>query len=172
LVLTNIKNELQNSPGFSNQSWVQAANYALNNGGDLDEALNWVNKSISGQFFSEKKATNLLLKSRILAKMGKRDESIKIIDEASLIANKRELNAMGYQMLNQKQYDLAIKFFKMNIKNDPKDPNSFDSLGEAYKTIGDKKNAIKNLKKALSLNPPAAVKVNSEKLLRALGVKI
>jgi len=172
LVLTNIKNELQNSPGFSNQSWVQAANYALNNGGDLDEALNWVNKSISGQFFSEKKATNLLLKSRILAKMGKLDESIKIIDEASLIANKRELNAMGYQMLNQKQYDLAIKFFKMNIKNDPKDPNSFDSLGEAYKTIGDKKNAIKNLKKALSLNPPAAVKVNSEKLLRALGVKI
>jgi hypothetical protein len=31
---------------------------------------------------------------------------------------------------------------------------------------------IKNLKKALSLNPPANVKANSEKLLQELGVKI
>ena len=172
LVLENIKNELQNSPGFSNQSWRQAANYSLNNGGDLNEALSWINGSISGQFYSQKNYNNLLTKSRILAKMDKQEESLNFLEEASSLANKRQLNAMGYQMLNQKQYDLAIKFFKMNIKNDPTDPNSFDSLGEAYKTMGNKKNAIKNLKKALSLNPPAAVKANSEKLLQELGVKI
>ncbi|WP_242135365.1 hypothetical protein [Aestuariivivens marinum] len=34
--------------------------------------------------------------------------------------------------------------------------------------MGDKKNAIKNLKKALTLNPPANVKANSEKLLAEL----
>lgn len=172
IVMTNIRKELQNSQGFSNQSWVQAANFALNNGGDLNEALNWINKAISGQFFSQKTATNLLIKSRILAKMGKQDASIKILDEASSMANKRQLNAMGYQMLNQKQYDLAIKFFKLNVKNNPSDPNCYDSLGEAYKTIGNKRNAIKNLKKALSLNPPDNVKANSEKLLKELGVKI
>jgi len=171
IVLVNIKNELQNSPGFSNQSWRQAANYALNNDGDLDEALNWINGSISGQFYSQRNYNNLLTKSRILAKMDKQEESLKLLEEASSLANKRQLNAMGYQMLNQKNYDLAIKFFKLNIKNDPTDPNSFDSLGEAYKTMGDKKNAIKNLKKALSLNPKAAVKANSEKLLQELGVK-
>ena len=54
----------------------------------------------------------------------------------------------------------------------PKDANVYDSLGEAYKTIGDKRNAIKNLKKALTLNPPPNVKTNSEKLLGELGVKI
>ena len=172
IVTKSIKQELQSSPGFSNQSWIQAANFALNNGGDLNEALNWVNASISGQFFSQKNANNLLLKSRILDKMGNQEKSLKVLDEASEMANKRQLNAMGYQMMNQKNYKLALKFFKLNIKNDPKDPNSYDSLGEAYKTMGDKKNAIKNLKKALSMNPPAAVKANSEKLLKELGVKI
>lgn len=172
IVTKSIKQELQNSPGFSNQSWIQAANFALNNDGDLNEALKWVNASISGQFFSQKNANNLLLKSRILAKMGNKEESLIVLDEASAMANKRQLNAMGYQMLNQQNYKLALKFFKLNIKNDPKDPNSYDSLGEAYKTMGDKKNAIKNLKKALSMNPPAAVKANSEKLLKELGVKI
>ena len=172
IVLNNIKNELQNSQGFTNQSWMQAANFSLANGGDLKEALNWVNTSIKGQFFSQKNATNLLLKSRILTKMGRQDEALKIMEEASYMANKRQLNTMGYQMLNQKQYDLALKFFKLNIKNNPKDPNGYDSLGEAYKIMGDKKNAIKNLKKALSLNPSAAVKANSEKLLKELNVKI
>jgi len=151
---------------------MQAANFSLANGGDLKEALNWVNTSIKGQFFSQKNATNLLLKSRILTKMGRQDEALKIMEEASSMANKRQLNTMGYQMLNQKQYDLALKFFKLNIKNNPKDPNGYDSLGEAYKIMGDKKNAIKNLKKALSLNPSAAVKANSEKLLKELNVKI
>jgi tetratricopeptide (TPR) repeat protein len=45
----------------------------------------------------------------------------------------------------------------------------YDSLGECYKTMGDKKNAIKYLKKSLSLNPPPNVKANSEKLLTELG---
>ncbi len=172
IVISNIKNELQSTPGFSNQSWRQAANFSLNNGGDLEEALSWINASISGQFFSQKNYNNLLTKSRILAKMDRQEESLKFMDEAASLANKRQLNAMGYQMLNQKQYDLAVKFFKMNIKNNPKDANGYDSLGEAYKTMGEKKNAVKYLKKALALNPSAAVKANSEKLLQELGVKI
>ena len=57
----------------------------------------------------------------------------------------------------------------MNVANNPKNPNCYDSLGEAYKTMGVRKNAIKNLKKALSLNPPANVKANSEKLLGELN---
>jgi DUF2911 family protein/tetratricopeptide repeat protein len=172
IVLSDIKNKLKNTAGFSNQSWNQAANYALNNGGDLNEALKWINASISGQFFSQKNYANLFTKYRILTKMNKQEEAYKILEEASFLANKRQLNTMAYQMLNTKQYELALKFFKLNVKNFPKDPNSYDSLGEAYKTIGNKRKAIKYLKKSLSLNPPALVKANSEKLLKELGVKI
>ena len=172
IVLNNIRHQLEGSAGFSITSYIQAANYSLNNGGDLEEALGWIDGSISGTFYSQKNYNNLLTKSRILNKMGKKSESLVIVEEAATLANMNQLNAMGYQMLNEKENDLAIKFFKMNVKNNPKNANVYDSLGEGYKTLGDNKNAIKNLKKSLSLNPPPNVKANSEKLLKELGVVI
>jgi len=90
------------------------------------------------------------------------------MDEAASMANMNQLNNIGYQMLNAKDYDRAIKYFKMNVDNNPTVANVHDSLGEAYKTMGDKENAIKYLKMSLSLNPPANVKANSEKLLAEL----
>jgi predicted negative regulator of RcsB-dependent stress response len=71
-------------------------------------------------------------------------------------------------LLNNKEYDKAIDIFILNTKRNPKSANTFDSLGEAYATKGDKKNAIANFKKSLSMNPPANVKANSEKFLKQL----
>ncbi len=169
IVLNNIREELKGQAGFVRQNWEQAANYALNNGGDLNEALSWIDAAIAGQFFSQKTFNNLAIKGRILNKQGKSLEYAMLMDEASEMANKRQLNTLGYQMLNAKDYERALKYFKTNIKNNPKDPNGYDSLGEAYKIMGDNKKAIKYLKKALSLNPLANVKANSEKLLAELN---
>ena len=168
IVLNDIRPKFSGQDGFQRQNWERAANYALNNGGDLNEALGWVDKAISGQFFSQKTFNNLAIKGQILNKMGKTEAYAELMDEAAGMANKNQLNALGYQMLNAKDYDRALKYFKQNVANNPTDANSYDSLGECYKTMGDKKNAIKNLKKSLSLNPPANVKANSEKLLAEL----
>ena len=169
LVLADIRNQLQSTPGFSRQSWEQAANYAMNNGGDLDEALGWVNSAREGQFFSQKTFGNTALKMQLLLKMNKKEDAMALVDEAAGMANMNQLNALGYQLLGMGEHDKAIKYFKLNVKNNPTNANVYDSLGEAYKAAGDKKNAIKNLKKSLTLNPPAAVKANSEKLLKELG---
>ena len=169
IVLADIKHKLQSQPGFNRQTWEQAARFSLNNGGDLEEALGWVDKAIAGQFFSQKTFNNLALKGQILNKLGKTDEYASLLDEASGMANTNQLNTLGYQMLGVKDYDRAVKYFKTNVENNPTNANVYDSLGEAYKTIGDKENAIKYLKKSLSLNPPANVKANSEKLLKELG---
>lgn len=173
IVIRDIKENLRGTPGFSRQSWEQAANFALNNGGDLNEALQWIDNAIAGQFYSQKTVNNLVIKASILDKMGKRAEGLKLIDEAASIANTNQLNRLGYLMLNTyKDNDRALKFFKLNVKNNPKNANVYDSLGEAYKTIGDKKNAIKNLRKSLSLNPQPNVRANSVKLLKELGVDV
>ena len=170
IVLDEFKEKSKGQLGFNRQNWEQAANFALNNGGDLNEALTWVDKAISGQFFSQKTVNNMALKARILNKMGKKDEYVKLMDDVANIADINQLNALGYQMLNAKNYDMALKFFKKNVADNPTDANVYDSLGECYKTMGDKKNAIKYLKKSLTMNPPANVKANSEKLLKELGV--
>ena len=58
----------------------------------------------------------------------------------------------------------------MNIKKNPTNANAYDSLGDGYRTKGDKKNAIKYYKKSLTLNPAPALKANSIKMLKSLGV--
>ena len=169
IVIEEFKSKSTGRLGFQRQNWENMARFSLNNGGDLNEALSWINGAISGNFYSQKTFQNLAIKGQILNKLGKKDEFEALMDEASKLANTAQLNVLGYQMLNAKNYEYAIKFFKLNVANNPKDANSHDSLGEAYKIMGDKKNAIKNLKKALSLNPPANVKANSEKLLGELN---
>ena len=86
------------------------------------------------------------------------------------MANANQLNNLGYQMLGAKDYVRALSYFKKAAELDPTNPNVYDSLGECYKTMGDKKNAIKNYKKSLSLNPAPALKANSIKMLKELGV--
>lgn len=172
MVLADIRKKLQDSPGFNRQTWEQAAAYAMNNGGDLNEALGWVDNAIAGQFYSQKTFNNMAIKSQILVKMGKKDEALAMVDEMASMANMNQMNNLGYQLLNMGEHQKALKYFKLNVKNNPKNANVYDSLGEAYKTIGDKKNAIKNLRKSLSLNPPPPVKANSEKLLKELGVEV
>ncbi len=169
IVLADFRDRSKGNLGFNRQNWEQAANFALNNGGDLNEALGWIDGAIAGQFYSQKTFNNLAIKGRILTKMGKTAEASALLEEAAGLANTNQLNTLGYQMVNAKDYETALKYFKLNVTNNPDNANVHDSLGECYKIMGDNKNAIKYLKKSLSLNPPANVKANSEKLLTELG---
>jgi uncharacterized protein len=73
------------------------------------------------------------------------------------------INSMGYQKLGAKNYDMAEYLFKLNIANYPESANTYDSLGDLYDAKGDKKNAITNYKKALSIKEMPETK---EKLMK------
>ncbi|MEZ5429038.1 MAG: DUF2911 domain-containing protein [Pyrinomonadaceae bacterium] len=164
-VLANFRKELRSLPGFGWQGFQTAANYCFNNNINHEEALQWAEVAVT----RNKSYPTLATKAGLLAQAGKQAESDKVLDEAAAVANKQQLNALGYQLLGQKRFAKAIQLFELNVKNDPTDPNSYDSLGEAYKQAGNKEKAIENLKKALTMNPPPAVRANSEKLLKELG---
>ena len=61
------------------------------------------------------------------------------------------LNGLGYEFLQRKQYAKAGNFFKMNVDNYPNSYNVYDSYGDYLIAIGDKANAIIQLKKALAI---------------------
>lgn len=63
------------------------------------------------------------------------------------------MNGIGYVFMRKKQYQDAIKIFKLNVEAYPEAYNVYDSLGEAYMENGDKELAIKNYEKSLELNP-------------------
>lgn len=166
IVMASAGAQLQGSTGFDWHAFLNAAGYALQNKVNQEQAVSWVDQSIA----AHKSFTALNLKSNLLKALGKTDEAAKVLDnDAIAIADKNELNLYGYQLLNNKEYDKAIEMLALNAKRYPDDPNCFDSLGEAYATKGDKKNAIINFKKSLSMNPPPAVKANSEKFMKQLG---
>ena len=165
IVLANASEELKGTVGFNWQGFASAANYTLQNTKNYDQALKWIDQAIA----TNKSFSTLSVKSNILKAMGNTDEADKIMTDAIAIANENELNTYGYQLMNAGQQDKAIEMFVLNTKRFPKSANCFDSLGEGYATKGDKKNAILNFKKSLSMDPSANVRANSEKYLKQLG---
>ncbi len=66
------------------------------------------------------------------------------------------VNRIGYSKLqsrDESDRSEALEFFILNTENYPESFNAFDSLGEAYEALGDKKNAMENFRKSLELNP-------------------
>lgn len=165
IVLANATEELKGTVGFNWQGFASAANYCLQNKTNYEQGLKWIDRAIA----QNNAFATLSVKSNLLKAMGKTEEADKIMNDALAIATEVELNAYGYQLMNAGQHDKAIEVFVMNTKRFPKSANAFDSLGEGYVTKGDKKNAITNFKKSLSMNPAAPVKANSEKFLKELG---
>jgi len=165
IVMDNAVEELKGPVGFNWQGYTSAANYALQNKVNYEQALKWIDQAIA----QNRNFTTLNVKSGLLKATGNTTEAEKMLNDALTIATEVELNLYGYQLMGQGEHDKAIEMFKLNTQRHPKSANTWDSLGEGYATKGDKKNAIANFKKSLSLNPPPNVKANSEKFLRELG---
>jgi CubicO group peptidase (beta-lactamase class C family) len=67
--------------------------------------------------------------------------------------SEEEINRLGYVMLQRNRVADAIDVFLLNVEENPKSANVYDSLGEAYAAHGDRDLAIANYKKSLELNP-------------------
>ncbi len=70
-----------------------------------------------------------------------------------IIFSEPSINRLGHKYLRTGENSNAIEIFKLNVKENPKSWNAYDSLGEAYMKNGEKKLAKKNYKKSIRLNP-------------------
>lgn len=146
-VLENYKAQLRGLPRFGWQGWNQAANWAAQNGLELDDALAWADRSIG----MNRNFANLRTKALVLTKKGDTATADALTKEALTIATEAEINAYGYQLLGQQKVDEAIAAFEKNVKDHPASWNTYDSLAEAYGIKGDRKKALENYTKALNL---------------------
>ncbi|MBQ4821978.1 DUF2911 domain-containing protein [Aquimarina sp. MMG016] len=152
IVMTGIKNDLRGNKGFTQSNWDNAANYAFN-AGELDQALEWVNGSITGNFFSKETFGNLSLKSQILAKQGKINEAMVLVDKAAKLGNATQVFQLGNGLIGQGQKDKALEVLKNNVKvNNGAWPSNY-GLARAYSATGDYKNAIKSINVAMNNAP-------------------
>jgi tetratricopeptide (TPR) repeat protein len=101
------------------------------------------------------------------------DAAIKAFDEAkqgpasSFYIDETKINQLGYQLLRRAKTKEAIAVLELNTREFPGSFNTYDSVGEAYMTAGNKELAIKNYKKSIELNPQNANGADMLKRLEA-----
>jgi hypothetical protein len=165
VVLTNIRKELRGLPRFGWQGWNQAATYALRNGGDLDEAMQWADASINLQPTFQ----NLRTKAAIAEKKGDAKTAADLRARAMSIATEVDINAYGYGLLGEKKYDEAIQTFTKNVTDHPQSWNVYDSLADAYAAKGDKAKAMQNYNRARSLTTDDAQRKRIDAAIKKLN---
>ena len=166
LMLEEMQQQLTGIPGFFWQGWNQAANYCYVNGIELEQGLQWADRSIG----INKNVSNTFTKALILNAQGKKEEASKLKEEAFINAQENDVNTFGYQLLNGGKIDDAIEIFRKNTEMYPKSWNTWDSLAESYMNKGEKKLAIENYSKALGMAPENQ-KERIKGTLKQMGVK-
>jgi hypothetical protein len=134
--------------------------YRTNNDPALNAALNYVPKRSLAEILKETLSAN---DWKLAAE---RDRQWRADPVNAYVDTEGELNSLGYELLAAKRLDQAIEVFRLNAAAYPQSANAYDSLGEAYRTRGDKEAAIRSYEKALELNPKQQSAVEA---LKALG---
>lgn len=165
IVIANATDELKGVAGFTWQGYAAAANYATQNNVHPELAMQWADRAVT----MNKNFNTLMAKQGLLKMSGKTVEAAVVRKEALAMGNETEINAYGYQLLNEKNYDEAIHIFSVNTERYPSSANAWDSPGEGYAMKGDKEKAIQSFRKSMTLNPTEATKANSVKYLKQLG---
>ena len=77
----------------------------------------------------------------------------KVEDELGVYFNHNNINAWGYELLEQKNIEGALAVFILNTLMHPDVANTFDSLGETYIGLKQYKKALVNYQQVLLLQP-------------------
>jgi tetratricopeptide (TPR) repeat protein len=148
-ILEEMAVQLTGIPGFFWQGWNQAAIYCYVNTIELEQGLEWADRSIG----INKNVANTYTKASILADLDKESEAAELKKEAFTNAPEVDVNNLGYQLLGGGKIDDAIAVFQMNTELYPDSWNAWDSLAEGYMNKGDTKLAIQYYTKALGMAP-------------------
>jgi tetratricopeptide (TPR) repeat protein len=71
-------------------------------------------------------------------------ENIETLKVEYNITNANVLNAIGYNLINNEDYEAAVAVFQINVNLYPEVANCYDSLAEGYMLLGNNQEAINN----------------------------
>ena len=165
IALTTLESDLTTQT-ITWKEYATAANYAMSVEA-WEEAEKWIDESIK----RSSNMTNMMAKVKIFETKGDNEKAEKLRKEAIERGTDQELNLYGYQLMWAGKTQEAVAIFEANTEKNGANPNTWDSLGEGYMNNGQKEDAIRALKKCLSLNPPPAIKANTMQLLSKLEAK-
>jgi len=166
IVLESMRRQLRTLARYNWESWNEGASYLLAEHVDLDTALAYADRSIR----YEDRYDNEMIKSKILAGLGRADESAAAMKSGLAAATPEQSYDFGRQQLAAKHTDEALAVFRGNAAKHPELWFAHDGLARAYSALGRFPDAAKEMKAAIA-DAPAAGKDALGVLLKRLESK-
>lgn len=145
IALDHIRKQLRMDAYWEWFSWCQAAAYCAEYQINTEEALEWIDHSISMQ----ENFSNYDVKADLLRQAGKEQAAQDAIARALELGTAIELERYGRRFLKQKDYDQAVSIFNLALKKDNKYWRAYLNKGAALEDKGDKSGALKAYQLAL-----------------------
>jgi hypothetical protein len=95
VVTENLQQQLHNLPGFSWQSFAQAASWTATHNGNLDRAATWADRGIA----MNRNYQTLRAKALVLERKGDAPAAAAVREDALKLATEADINAYGYELL-------------------------------------------------------------------------
>ncbi|MDY7094665.1 MAG: DUF2911 domain-containing protein [Acidobacteriota bacterium] len=115
ITMASLSDQLRGPAGFTWMGWQQAANYAIQNDQDLEQAAQWLDTSIQTQ----ENFVNLRTRSQLLEKTGDEAGAQEAMKQAVALATPLQLHNYGRQLIAQGDVDRAVEIFELNAQRNP-----------------------------------------------------
>jgi len=142
LVAASLHKQLRGLAQYTWDGWNDAANYLLTRKTNLDEALQYSDRSIK----VEERFDNLITKADILAALNRTNEATAARSQALAMANAVQLHGYGRQLQVQGKQDEAFEIFRTNIKKNPSHWLAHNESARLACAKGDFDTAVKEMK--------------------------
>ncbi len=149
IVLTRLREQVTSQKGFNSTNMLQAAQFCLNKNINLDEALVWSQRAVSG-FQGQRSFVTLNNLANAYTKLNKAHQADSVLSEALIMASPVQYAATGRSLIAQKRFDKALEVFNLNKQKNGDTYFVNFGLMFGYSAKGDYKNAILHGEKALA----------------------
>ncbi|HKH49117.1 MAG TPA: DUF2911 domain-containing protein [Thermoanaerobaculia bacterium] len=170
LYIDQIRRDLRSSPGFNWQNWNAAAQYALQNKTNLEEALTWAEHAATPSLGGQETFATLTSLAELQAANGKADDSQKTLERAlnHPTAGPVAIHLYGRQLLAQGKNEEAMRVFELNAKKHPNIWPVHVGLSRGHAALGRTKEALAEARLALAQAPDENNRQGIEALIKQL----
>ena len=170
LYVESLRNEMRTEAGFSQESRLAAAQYCLENGKNLAEALEWAELAARAVRIDRTSFMSITTLADLQVANGKSEEARKTLDRALSIPglDPSEVHQYGRQLQSRKRNEDAMHVFEANAKRFPETWPVHMGLARGHLGLGHKKEALAEARLALEQAPDEESRKGVEALVRQI----
>jgi len=171
IYITRLRRELTGGAGFNPQAYDAAAQFCVQAGTHLEDALSWAELAIKMPFVGQANFDTLSTKAQVLSKMGRESDAKEIMQTAvrDPATNRFQIHQYGRQLLAEKKNQEALEVFKLNAERNGDAWPVNVGLARGYMAAGDYKKAAEYAQKAVAQAPDNQNRQNLEAMAKSLA---